>query len=185
MSLTLSTEVNATGTNNTESTQISDSAKSTAGYAVATYQQAMVDSLRELVKHNTVAEDGVSVDDNPAHVAFKAELKKQAQALGLDYLDEGYVVVIGLGAQKERVGIITHGDVQPVNAAKWTKSPFELDTTTEPGRLIGRGTEDDKGPISTALYAMKAIKDKNITLNKRIELYICLLYTSPSPRDRG
>ena len=59
MSLTLSTEVNATGTNNTESTQISDSAKSTAGYAVATYQQAMVDSLRELVKHNTVAEDGV------------------------------------------------------------------------------------------------------------------------------
>ena len=82
------------------------------------------------------------------------------------------MVVIGLGTQKERVGIITHGDVQPVNAKKWQKSPFELDITTEPGRLIGRGTEDDKGPISTALYAMKAIKDKKIALNKRIELYV-------------
>lgn len=172
MSLTLSAEVNATSTNNTKSTQISYSAKSTADYAVATYQQAMLDSLRELVKHNTVAEDGVSIDDNRAHVAFKAELKKQAQALGLDYLDDGYVVVIGLGDQKKRVGIITHGDVQPVNPKKWQKSPFELDTTTEPGRLIGRGTEDDKGPISTALYAMKAIKDKKLTLNKRIELYV-------------
>ena len=152
--------------------QISHVAQTTADYAVAQYKNDMVESLRALVKHNTVAQDGVLVDENPAHIAFKAELKKQAQTLGFDYSDDGYVVVIGLGQQKERVGIITHGDVQPVNPEKWQQSPFELDSTTEPGRLIGRGTEDDKGPISTALYAMKAIKDKNIHLNKRIELYI-------------
>ena len=151
---------------------VSDLAKTTADYAVATYQDDMVNSLRQLVKHNTLAKEGLSANDNPAHIAFKAELKKQAQALGFDYTDDGYVVVIGLGKQKERVGIITHGDVQPVNPQKWKKSPFELDTTSEPGRLIGRGTEDDKGPISTALYAMKAIKDKAIELNKRIELYV-------------
>lgn len=154
------------------SNTVSSLAESTADYAVSTYQQEMVESLRQLIKHNTVAQDGVLVDDNPAHVAFKAELKKQAKNLGLDYQDDGYVVVIGLGNQKERVGIITHGDVQPVNPKKWHKSPFELDTTTEVGKLIGRGTEDDKGPISTALYAMKSIKDKNIKLNKRIELYV-------------
>ena len=151
---------------------VSNVAQTTAAYAVATYQDEMVNSLRNLVKHNTLAIEGVSANDNPAHIAFKAELKKQAQALGFDYSDDGYVVVIGLGTQKERVGIITHGDVQPVNPKKWQNSPFELDTTSEPGRLIGRGTEDDKGPISTALYAMKAIKDKNIELNKRIELYV-------------
>ena len=166
MSLTLSPVVNA------NAPQVSDVAQTTADYAVAQYKNDMVNSLRALVKHNTVAKDGVAIDDNPVHVAFKSELKKQALALGLDYRDDGYVVVIGLGAQKQRVGIITHGDVQPVNPKKWQKSPFELDTTTEPGRLIGRGTEDDKGPISTALYAMKAIKDKNISLNKRIELYV-------------
>jgi len=151
---------------------VSTIAEQTAEYAVNTYQQAMVASLAELVKYNTVAVDGVPANDNPEHIAFKAELKKQAQALGFDYKDDGYVVVIGLGKGEERFGIITHGDIQPANPKKWQKSPFELDTTSEQGKLIGRGTEDDKGPISTALYAMKAIKDKNIKLNKRIELYI-------------
>jgi len=151
---------------------VSNIAEQTAEYAAKTYQQAMVASLAELVKHNTVAVEGVSANDNPEHIAFKAELKKQAQALGLDYKDDGYVVVIGLGEGEKRFGIITHGDIQPVDPKKWQKSPFELDTTSEPGKLIGRGTEDDKGPISTALYAMKAIKDKNIKLNKRIELYV-------------
>jgi dipeptidase D len=151
---------------------VSSIAKETAEYAANKYQQAMLASLTELVKYNTVAVEGISANDNPEHVAFKAELKKQAQALGLDYKDDGYVVIIGLGESEERVGVITHGDVQPVNPKKWKKSPFELDTTSEPGKIIGRGTEDDKGPISTALYAMKAIKDKNLKLNKRIELYV-------------
>ncbi|NQZ81712.1 MAG: dipeptidase [Colwellia sp.] len=151
---------------------VSSLADQTAQYAVDTYQQAMVDSLAKFVIHNTVATEGLSANDNPAHIAFKKELKQQALALGLDFQDHGYIVIVGLGQGKERVGIITHGDIQPANPSKWQKSPFELDLTSEPGKLIGRGTEDDKGPISTALYAMKAIKDKNIKLNKRIELYV-------------
>ena len=154
------------------SADISLTAKQTADYAVKTYQKSMVTSLAELIKYNTLAIEGISANDNPAHIAFKKELKKQAKDLGFDYKDDGYVVVIGLGENEERFGIITHGDVQPANAEKWKMSPFKLDTTSEPGKLIGRGTEDDKGPISTALYAMKAIKDKNIKLDKRIELYV-------------
>lgn len=152
--------------------QVSNIAQQTAEYAVNTYSQAMVDSLATLVQHNTVAVEGVPSDKNPTHIAFKKDLQQQALSLGLDYQDDGYVVIIGLGNSKERVGIITHGDIQPANPEKWAKSPFELDTTSEPGKLIGRGTEDDKGPIATALYAMKAIKDKQITLNKRLELYV-------------
>ncbi|GAA0345686.1 dipeptidase [Bowmanella denitrificans] len=147
-------------------------AQQIAAYAVETYEVAMVDSLRELVKHNTVAVEGLPALDNPAHQAFKAELARQAHRLGLDFQDHGYVVVIALGEAEKRLGVITHGDIQPVDPSKWTRSPFELDETSEPGRLIGRGTEDDKGPISTALYAMKAIKDKGIALNRRIELYV-------------
>jgi dipeptidase D len=152
--------------------EVSKLAKSTAQYAVKTYTTNMVESLRELVKHNTVAVEGIKSTDNPEHIAFKKELKKQATNLGLDFEDHGYVIIISLGKSKERVGIITHGDIQPVNPAKWAKSPFELDSTTEPGKLIARGTEDDKGPISTVLYAMKSIKDKKIPLTKRLELYI-------------
>ncbi|WP_102798134.1 dipeptidase [Bowmanella denitrificans] len=147
-------------------------AQSAAEYAVQTYEQAMIDSLASLVRHNTVAVEGIPSPDNPVHRAFKQDLIGQAAALGLDYQDYGYVVVIGLGQGPEKIGLITHGDVQPVNPDKWAKSPFELDMTSEPGKLLGRGTEDDKGPISTALFAMKAIKDKQISLRKRIELYV-------------
>jgi len=152
--------------------QVSTLADDTANYAVKTYKQDMIKSLAQLVQHNTVAVEGVASPENPVHIAFKQELKKQATTLGLDFKDDGYIVIIGLGDSSERLGIVTHGDVQPANKSKWTQSPYTLDLTSEPGKIIGRGTEDDKGPISTALYAMKAIKDKKIKLNKRIELYI-------------
>lgn len=151
---------------------VSDIAKHASKHALDTYQNEMVESLRQLVKYNTVAVDGVLSTDNPVHQAFKRELAAQAKQLGLDYTDHGYVVIVGYGTGEERVGMIAHGDVQPVDPKKWAKSPFELDLTTEPGKLLGRGTEDDKAPISNALYAMKTIKDLNIQLKKRIELYV-------------
>lgn len=157
---------------NLQAKSISTSADSTAQYAAATYQNQMIDSLALLVKYNTVAVEGIAPSNNPIHIAFKAELARQAKQLGLDYQDHGAVVIISLGDQVSRLGVITHGDVQPVNPDKWQKSPFELDLSSEPGKLIGRGTEDDKGPIVSALYAMKAIKDQKITLSRRIELYI-------------
>jgi dipeptidase D len=143
-----------------------------AQYAVKTYRTELIDSLGKMVSFNTVADKTIPFDKNPQHLGFKQYLKQQAEKLGLDYTDHGYVMVIGLGQSSERVGIITHGDIQPVDPSKWKKSPFELDATSEPGRLVGRGTEDDKGPIATALYAMKAIQDQKIALSKRLELYV-------------
>jgi len=151
---------------------VGDIAHKAAQYAEATYQDEMTESLRQLMLFNTTAKTGLPSTDNPAHQAFKAELAKQAKQLGLDFIDYGYVVVIGLGDSDQRVGMITHGDIQPFNAKKWAQSPLILDQISEPGKLVGRGTEDDKGPISNALYAMKSIKDLNIKLNKRIELYV-------------
>jgi dipeptidase D len=151
---------------------VGDIANKAAQYAEATYQVEMTDSLRRLMTFNTVAKEGLASPNNPEHQEFKAELAKQANQLGLDYTDYGYVVVIGLGDSTQRVGMITHGDIQPFNATKWAQSPLVLDQTSEPGKLIGRGTEDDKGPISNALYAMKSIKDLKIKLSKRIELYV-------------
>ena len=98
----------------------------------------------------------------------------KAAQFGFDYQDLGYTVLIGMGDQNDKVTIVTHGDVQPADASKWQQSPFKMDKTSEPGKLIARGTEDDKGAIATALHAMKAIKDNGITLNNRIELMVYL-----------
>ena len=147
-------------------------ARHAASHALKTYSTELVDSLRKMVAFNTVADQSIAFDKNPAHLGFKQLLKDEAARLGFDYADHGYVVIIGLGQSSERVGIITHGDIQPADPSKWKKSPFELDASSEPGRLVGRGTEDDKGPIATALYAMKAIKDQKLQLSKRLELYV-------------
>lgn len=150
----------------------SEVAVKTAKYAASTYRKDIVDTLAKLVSYNTVADKNVLSDKNPVHIAFKEALKAEAQRLGLDYADHGWTVIIGLGQGSERVGVITHGDVQPVDPSKWKKSPFVLDRTSEPGKLLARGAEDDKGPIATAMYAMKSIKDKGLPLSKRIELYV-------------
>lgn len=150
----------------------SEVAVKTARYAVGAYREDVVDTLARLVSYNTVADKNIPSDKNPVHIAFKQALKAEAERLGLDYADHGWTVIIGLGQGSERVGVITHGDVQPVDPSKWKKSPFVLDRSSEPGKLLARGAEDDKGPIATALYAMKAIRDKGLPLSKRIELYV-------------
>jgi acetylornithine deacetylase/succinyl-diaminopimelate desuccinylase-like protein len=59
----------------------------------------------------------VPCEQNPAHIAFKDYLKAEAARLGFDFADHGCIVVIGLGQGDEKVGLIAHGDVQPVDPA--------------------------------------------------------------------
>lgn len=153
--------------------QLHKNIDSVADYAVNTYQNAQVHTLTNLVAFPTVNKDSIPAPKNPDFINFKSVLKMKAAELGFDYQDLGYTVLIGMGKQADKVTVVTHGDVQPANASKWKQSPFIIDTS-EPGKLVGRGTEDDKGAIATALYAMKAIKDKGIELDNRIELMIYL-----------
>ena len=150
----------------------SPAAVKAASYAVMTYRNDVVKTLAGLVSFDTVANPDLPSDRDPQHIAFKDYLKTEANRLGFDFTDHGWVVVVGLGKGEERVGVVTHGDVQPVDPSKWKKSPFVLDQTSEPSKLLARGAEDDKGPIATALYAMKALKDQQLPLSKRIELYV-------------
>lgn len=150
----------------------SETALNAARHAVDAYHDEVVDTLARLVSYDTVADPKLPCERNPHHIAFKAYLKQEATRLSLDFTDYGCVAVIGLGQGEQRLGLVAHGDVQPVDPSKWQQSPFELDRTSEPGRLLARGAEDDKGPIATALYAMKSLKDLQIPLSKRIELYV-------------
>lgn len=152
--------------------QPGEAALNAAKHAATAYRTDVVDLLAGLVGYNTVADKDIPCDKNPTHLRFKDFLKQQAGRFGLDVADHGCVVVIGLGQGEEKIGLVAHGDVQPVDPGKWKKSPFELDRTSEPGKLLARGAEDDKGPIATALYAMKSLKDVQLPLSKRIELYV-------------
>ncbi len=154
------------------SASVSTPAQSTAQYAADTYAADAEKALAQMVSYKTVASDTIPYLENREFTGFRHWLKNRAQQLGLEATDHGYVITISIGQGDKVLGLITHGDVQPANPAKWKKNPFTLDTESEPGKLIGRGTEDDKAPIAAALYAMKAIKDKNIALKGKIELLV-------------
>lgn len=149
-----------------------------AAKAEATYYEKAVEVSADLIRFPTVNKSGLANADNPHFQGMSVYLKDLARSLDFDFKDYGAVVVISIGEGPERLGLVTHGDVVPVDASRWKKSPFTLDKESEKGKLIGRGIEDDKGPIAIALYAMKALAESGIPIKKRIELIIS--YTEES-----
>lgn len=153
-------------------------ADAVAERARATYEEDLITTLGEMLVFQTVKQDGVANADNPEFQEMTVYLEKKAAELGLAFEDHGATVVISLGDAEKRLGLITHGDVQPADPTKWAADPFSLDLKSEPARLVGRGVEDDKGPIATALYAMKTIQDAGLPLSRKIELVVS--YTEES-----
>ncbi|MCL2867290.1 MAG: Sapep family Mn(2+)-dependent dipeptidase [Clostridia bacterium] len=74
-----------------------------------------------------------------------------------------------MGEGEETFGILCHADIVPAGDG-WDRDPFgaQLDG----GRVYGRGASDNKGPAAAALFAMKAVKDAGIQLNKKVRLII-------------
>ncbi|SKC85512.1 dipeptidase PepV [Maledivibacter halophilus] len=71
------------------------------------------------------------------------------------------------GDGEEVVGVLVHLDVVP-EGDNWTYPPYGGEI--HDGKIYGRGTIDDKGPAVSALYAMKAIKESGLKLNKKIRI---------------
>ena len=85
---------------------------------------------------------------------------------------DNYCGYIEFGEGEELVGIIGHLDVVPaLEEDGWTTSPFSPEIRS--GKLFGRGSIDDKGPVIASHYAMKAVKD-SCNISKRVRLIIGL-----------
>ena len=83
---------------------------------------------------------------------------------------DDYCGYIEFGEGDELVGIIGHLDVVPEGEG-WTTPPFEANIRD--GKIYGRGTTDDKGPVMAALYAMKIVSE-TMKSNKRVRLILGL-----------
>ena len=94
-----------------------------------------------------------------------------AKSWGLDtYDDNGYAGHVDLaGSGTEVLGILGHLDVVPAKDSDgWIYPPFAGQIAD--GKLFGRGTMDDKGPMIACLYAVKALKESGFVPNKTIRL---------------
>ena len=109
--------------------------------------------LLEVIRFPTVAGDGQARTDQ------QRWLLQTAASLGLVARDAGPVTEIELPGPPGApvLGLVVHGDVQPVDEAQWTAPPFA--GVSRSGFVYGRGAADDKGPLVQALLAMQAIRD--------------------------
>jgi dipeptidase D len=126
----------------------------------------MVPLLSEVLRFPTVA------GNDAARVNQQAWLKKTGTALGLTVRDAGPVTEVELPgpAGAPVLGLLVHGDVQPVEEAKWTIPPFE--GAARDGYVLGRGSADDKGPLVQALLAMVALRDSGLARTHTVRLLV-------------
>ena len=82
---------------------------------------------------------------------------------------DNYAMHIDMGEGDETLGILAHVDVVP-EGDNWTYPPYS--GTIADGKIFGRGTLDDKGPAVISLFAMKAIADAGIKLNKKVRMIL-------------
>ncbi|HEX7677035.1 MAG TPA: Sapep family Mn(2+)-dependent dipeptidase [Thermoanaerobaculia bacterium] len=108
--------------------------------------------------------------DGPA--AQKAWLAKTAHDFGFTYRDAGLIDEIELPGPPGApvLGLMVHGDVQPVDADAWSVAPFsgKADETY----VYGRGSADDKGPLVQALLAMKALAQSGVPRTHTVRLLV-------------
>ena len=95
-----------------------------------------------------------------------ADLKR----LGMEPRDvDGYCCDTEIGQGDEVIAVLSHLDVVPEGEG-WAHDPYGAEIID--GRMIGRGTSDDKGPGVAALFAMKAIMNAGIPLRRRCRLIL-------------
>lgn len=80
---------------------------------------------------------------------------------------DGYMGYAEYGEGQEMIGVLGHLDVVP-EGNDWVYPPFGGEI--HDGKLYGRGSMDDKGPIIASLYGLKAIKDAKLPLHKRVRI---------------
>ncbi|MEW8956648.1 dipeptidase PepV [Clostridium sp.] len=80
---------------------------------------------------------------------------------------DGYAGYAEYGEGDDYVAVLGHLDVVPEGEG-WTYDPYGAEI--HGGRIYGRGTTDDKGPMMAALYGLKAIKDLDIPLSKKVRI---------------
>lgn len=109
--------------------------------------------LLEAIRFPTVAGNA------QARAGQQQWLLRTAASLGLQARDAGPVTEIELPGPPGApvLGLVVHGDVQPVDEAQWTVPPFA--GISRGGFVYGRGAADDKGPMVQALIAMNALRD--------------------------
>lgn len=136
-------------------------------------KEEMVLDICELIKIDSVkSESKKSMPFGKKNAAVLKLATSQAISKGFKVKNyDNYVIAVDLNDKPVELDILNHLDVVPANEKEWTiTKPFE--PIVKDGKIFGRGSSDNKGPMVAVLYAMKAIKDLEIPLRCGVRLIL-------------
>ena len=146
--------------------------KSRINKIIDDYKDEMIETLAEFVSINTIYDETTADKNNPFGKGVSKGLEyfyNLAKKDGFEVVNyDNYCVEVTYG-EGEYFDILAHCDVVEVSD-KWNFSPFSK--FYDDKYVYGRGTQDDKGPLLAAYYALKAIKDNSIKSNKKIRFIV-------------
>ena len=136
------------------------------------HRQELVEDICRLVRIDSVkgeAQPGMPFGPGPA--AALEEAMTMARDMGFTVRNwDSYVGTVDFGPGERQLDILAHLDVVPVGDDWTVTTPFI--PVVKDGMLYGRGSADDKGPAVAALYAMRAVKELGIPLQKSVRLIL-------------
>jgi predicted dipeptidase len=126
----------------------------------------LVPLLQEVLRFPTMA------GETQAHADQKRWLARTATAMGLTVRDAGLVTEVELPGPSGApvLGVVIHGDVQPVDAKAWKEPPFA--GVVHDGAVWGRGAADDKGPLVQCLLALQSLRETHVQRTHTIRLLV-------------
>ncbi len=139
--------------------------------AVARYQDDIIRSVQESVRIRSVEEK--AFPGAPFGDGVRRSLEhalETAAKLGFSVTNlDNYIGWAEYGEGEEMVAVLGHLDVVPEGDG-WTCDPYG--GIIRDGKIMGRGTTDDKGPSIAALYALAAIRDLELPIRRRIRVLL-------------
>jgi len=132
-------------------------------------QDEIIKGIQDNVRIDSVR--GEAVPDAPFGEGPKKALEHAlslAESMGFRTKNvDNYAGWAEYGEGEEMIAVLGHLDVVPIGEG-WKYPAFGAEIVD--GKMYGRGVLDDKGPTIGALYALKAIKDSGISLDRRIRV---------------
>lgn len=137
------------------------------------HKQDLLDDIKTLCEIPSVeaeAKEGMPFGEEPCRALNKA--LDLLASYGFETVNmENYIGYADFDAGlPAHLDMLAHSDVVPAGEGWTVTEPFRV--IEKDGRLWGRGTSDDKGPMLCAAYAMRAIRETGTRLTKNVRLIV-------------
>ena len=139
----------------------------------ASYEAEMMENLKKFVAIDSTYDESTVDENNPfgkgvsKALQFIADLARKDGFIVNNY--GNYVVEILTNELDKNITIMAHADIVPVGTG-WPQDPFTI--LEKDGFLYARGVADDKGPLLSCYYGLKALRDNNLLGNYQVRFLV-------------